>query len=249
MLIRNNMHTITKRVINSIIRRLRYFIRLIINTNHSKIEGIKLNTKHPQISNKLKRKILIEEYENHEIKIIKSTLESDDKIVEIGSGIGFISAFCGKEVGQLNVTAIEANPSLIEIAKETFEENNMSIEILNFAIGEENGVTPFYIEDDFWSSSSIKRSDRAKKIEIPTKKIDDVLEEITANYLIIDIEGYEKILIDKKIPNKIKKICIELHPHIIGKEETSKVIRSLLYNNFIIDTKMTSNDVFYFYRK
>ena len=54
---------------------------------------------------------------------------------------------------------------------------------------DKDGEISFYLEDDFWSSSMIKRSDNAKEVKVKTANINDELEKYGSNFLIIDIEG------------------------------------------------------------
>ena len=51
-------------------------------------------------------------YENSEISIIKNTLDKEDVVLELGTGIGFISAFCAKQVGGDQIFTFEGSPSL-----------------------------------------------------------------------------------------------------------------------------------------
>ena len=49
-------------------------------------------------------------YESAELRTIHSKLEPEDRVMEIGAGIGFISSCCAKKIGSDRVLAYEANP-------------------------------------------------------------------------------------------------------------------------------------------
>src|ERR1700722_20260570 len=66
------------------------------------------------------------EYESGEINIIKKTLTKDDKVLELCTGLGFISAYCSKKIGGENVYTFEAIPYLETSIKELYKKNNVS---------------------------------------------------------------------------------------------------------------------------
>mgnify|MGYP006435514619 FL=1 len=108
----------------------------------------------------------------------------------------------------------------------------------------------FYIEKNFYSSSTIKRSDDVEKIAVKTENINEQIKKYRPNFLIVDIEGGEVDLI-KKINFKashISKLLIELHPHVIGDNDTNHIIKNIMDSGFLLDAKKSGELVFYFYR-
>ena len=153
--------------------------------------GVLLITKHSMISKGIQKQIFFSEYEAKEIDIIKNRISSGDIVMEVGAGIGYISAYCSKIAGEDKVFAYEANPALIELILLTHKANNLSPTVTNALLAKGEGEHEFYIEEDYWASSTIKISKEAKKITVPQKDINIEIERIQPTFLVIDIEGGE----------------------------------------------------------
>lgn len=52
------------------------------------------------------------DYEQDECTVVQTTLRPDDRVLEVGAGIGVITALCCRIAGDGNVTVYEANPGL-----------------------------------------------------------------------------------------------------------------------------------------
>lgn len=208
--------------------------------------GIKLNLRHPSISKNLKRTFYNGSYEKDEVVILSQYLQPDDVVMEIGAGIGFLSAFCALRVGNDKVFAYEANPNMLKKIKETYDLNNVAPTISNVLLSDSSGEIDFYLEEDFWSSSIVKRSKEANKIKVKTKNINLDIIENNPSLLIIDIEGGEMQLLPMIKFNNIQKVIIEVHPHVIGQREVSKVIALLIENGFNLDLGVSKGIVLFF---
>ena len=65
----------------------------------------------------------------------------------------------------------------------------------------------------------------------------------------MDIEGSEVDLADESIDlGCITKICVEVHPNIVGDEPTSRFIQSLLNRGFRLELSSSKGDVLFFQR-
>ena len=159
------------------------------------------------------------EYEENEAKVVEQRLEPDDVVVELGGGIGFISALCAKRIGSASVHVYEANPSLKSPIEELYRLNDIAPDLHMYALGPNSGEAPFYVAEDFWSSSSLQpqpnTSARSKllgqvkafeallqpqpntsarsKLLVQVKAFEEemALYPRRPNFLIIDIEGGE----------------------------------------------------------
>lgn len=207
--------------------------------------GVKINDG-DHISENIRRFIYSGGYESTEIKILSQVLYPTDKVLEIGSGLGFLTIFCAKRIGGKNIVTYEANSHLIDKIKENFSINNVNPNIQNGILGDANSETDFFIEDSFWSSSTIKRSNGAKVVKVKTKNINNVLLDTHSNFIIMDIEGGEKELIYKINFDMVDKLLIEIHPHVIGNTQATKIIAYLFKKGFELDFTVSKDNVFYF---
>lgn len=188
-------------------------------------------------------------YERDEVDKLKKVLEKKDNILEVGAGIGFLSAFIAGKIGDDRVIAVEANPTMMPLIKKTHQINSVSPLVLNCVLAESGGYKyDFYIEKDFWSSSIVQRSNSADKVSVDSVSVNELIKEYSVNFLIIDIEGGEKDLFEILDCSEINKILIELHPGVIGDKAVSNIIRNILSKGFSLDSRLSSACVYYFYK-
>ncbi len=209
------------------------------------IEGVKLNIDHPSIKG-IKKFFYENKYEHKEIAILKNVLEEDDVVFEVGAGIGFISTFCAERVNK--VIAYEANPEMIKKIKETYKLNGVNPILKEGILLDKEGEIEFFLEKNFWSSSTIRRSKDSKKIRVRTFNVNKEIEKFDPNFLIIDIEGGEKDLIPIIDYKNINKVLIEFHPDIIGEKLVSNLIKYLIEQGFYLDLYKSIRNVCYFQR-
>jgi len=240
-----------KKAIRYFMRMLKAKIRKILSVKKMQLRGVWVELTHDNISPELKHFFYNESYESEEIGILSKHLSSHDVVMEIGAGIGFLSTYCAKQIGSDKVFAYEANPFMIEKIKETYKLNSVEPVIKNTLLSNKEENINFYLEKNFWSSSTVKRSEDAECVQVKSSDINNEISQTKPTFLIVDIEGGEKDLIpmiDFK-NNSIQKIIIEIHPHVIGEYESSKIIESVISQGFAINFKESKGIVFMFERK
>ncbi|MCD6298054.1 MAG: FkbM family methyltransferase [Deltaproteobacteria bacterium] len=233
------------RYVAHIIKKIIYYKRRIFRPKVIKNYGVKINTGE-HISKNIMNFIYWGAYEGEEVAILSKVLKPTDKVLEIGSGLGFLTIFCAKQIGSENVVAYEANPLLVDKIKENFSLNNVNPDIRNAVLDDIESEVDFFVEDSFWSSSTVRRSDEAKVIKVKTRDINDTLLDTQPNFIIMDIEGGEKELIYKINFDSIDKLLIEIHPHVIGNTQATSIIAYLFEKGFELDFALSKGNVFYF---
>ncbi len=211
------------------------------------ISDIKLILK-KEWSYTVKDHLIKKDYETSEIEIIKNNINKDDKVLEIGTGLGYIASFCAKTVGNDNVTTIEANPFLQRYHNKVFNLNNVKPKVIYNAVGTNNAKTTFYIDKmNFWASSLIPfKAKKLMEIEVDNVDINELIKEKNPTFLIIDVEGYEYELIKQiKDFSFITKIQIETHPKIIGQNKIEIMVNQLKESGFKLDMHYSINDQFF----
>lgn len=163
------------------------------------------------------------QYESPEARIVRHAIAPGDVVLELGTGLGFVTSLCTKIVGSENVHSYEANPALEPVIRRNFKLNSVAPHLEIALLGEENGTITFYVMKNFWSSSTIKRHPKAKPINVPMKRFNDELARIRPSFLVLDIEGGEQDFIRYAQLDGVQKVCIELHPHVIGPVAVTEV--------------------------
>jgi FkbM family methyltransferase len=162
-------------------------------------------------------------YELPERTLLQEALADHDVVLELGAGIGVVTTICAKRLGSQRVYSFEANPHLIPLAKETFALNDVAPVIENSIVGTSDGERQFYLEKDFWSSSTVKRSVRAHAVKVRVRRLSEAIRVIRPTFLIVDIEGGEAEIFDTVHLEGVSKVLIEFHPHVIGRDAVGRI--------------------------
>jgi FkbM family methyltransferase len=143
-------------------------------------------------------------------------------IIDVGMHDGQDTAFYLAK--GFDVVAIEANPSLVDTARDRFasEIESGRLQILPVAIAETAGKLALAISDEVsvWSSMSpvfIERNESAagvayRYVDVPTRTFESILEEVgVPHYLKVDIEGLDMLCIRalKQLENVPDFVSIE----------------------------------------
>jgi FkbM family methyltransferase len=208
-----------------------YFWRIIYQPDKVKLYGVTLLVNDKVISKWIRNAIYKGFYEGAEAKLIKKYLSDNDRVLEIGGGIGLIGSLCKKAA---SLVIYEANPLLIPIIQNNLTLNGVQADLIQSAITKdvEEGKATFYIGDDFWNAS-LTPVVGYEAIQVPKKNLEEALLENATSFLIMAVEGYEHALLyGFVIPENIKKIMIEIHPKRLSEEQLVEINLSLTNNGF-----------------
>jgi FkbM family methyltransferase len=187
-------------------------------------------------------------YECDEIRIIKNKISENDIIIEIGTGLGFVSSYCAKIVGSTNVHTFEANPYNVSTAKDVFKKNNVNPSIYNALLGNDDGTMDFTI--DYKSRlASTTFINKKETVSVGKLLLNAQIEKIKPTFLIMDIEGGEYDIFSIINFQSIVKVQFELHPKILDDKACIEIFEILTNNNFIQSNDVSINQNYFFCKK
>lgn len=196
---------------------------------HARQAGVRLPLG-PHTSPRVAQSLLFSDsYESAERELLERYLEPGDIVLELGTGLGLIATLAARPVGSDRVSTYEANPALIAVARETFRVNGVAPRLEACALGLDEGSMDFYVEPDFWSSSSTARSARAMRISVPVKPLDQVIAALEPSFMVVDIEGggETELFARAQLGPSVRKLMIELHPHVVGQAAIDEMLGRL----------------------
>jgi FkbM family methyltransferase len=223
------------------------------------LKGIKLSIDDDAtLSKNVLLSILQGGYEDIENRIMLANLDPEDKVLELGAGLGFNSIAAAKVNGG-KVLAYESNPYLMTLIRCNQQYNHVSFEVRNKILVSRRSLTPtisFNISENE-NMSSVKNYQRdghriKEVVEVETEYIGDVIGSFSPTFLIVDIEGGEEDLFsntDFLLNTSISKILIEVDPEIIGEEACTAVIKNILDAGFNLHTRYCEDSRLYFKKK
>lgn len=184
------------------------------------------------------------EYEKGEINIIKKALQPGEVVLEIGTGLGFVSAYCSKVTGAENVYTFEANPLNVQAAKEVFQKNDVHPHLQNALLGRGEGTMAFNIDSRSRLASSLALEGQSK-VDIKQSDLNEAVRLINPDFLVMDIEGAEFDVFSGIDFHNIRKIQFELHPDILGKEKCDAIFAILERSGFTKDAVSDERNFYY----
>jgi len=182
--------------------------------------------------------------EPYSTQYVIDILKEGDVILDIGANIGYYALLEAKLIGESGkVYAVEPVPGNFELLKKNTHLNDFKhIELFCLGASDIDGETEMFLYDQAnWSSMIARAGKESKnKIRVKTVTIDNFLaDKQMPSFLRMDVEGFEgNILKGMKRTlenNKLNRIFIELHPHIMIEKEVIDTLAILKNNGFEIE--------------
>jgi FkbM family methyltransferase len=178
-------------------------------------------------------------YEAKEAKWVFKAVRANDRVLELGAGIGVITSLIAKISG-VQVWSFEANPSTAALAQRVISANGIGNVVLSqglLAAGEPHTI-PFYVRKDLWMSSMDKnQGPYEREISLTSTNIDDFIAHHAINVLVMDIEGAEQDLLCKSELAGIDRVFLELHDHLYGLSGIREITQALAAKGFAYDPR------------
>lgn len=183
------------------------------------------------ITPKIERPMRKGRYESGECALLEDILREDDRVLDLGAGVGLVSAIAARTASAGHVTAVEANPRLIGLIGETWALNGVTnATLLNAVVsgGKRKSKAKFYLRRDFWASSMEPDSRPYEDVaEVETIPITRLMKETRSTVICCDIEGGELGLFDEVDLSGVRQVVVELHPKVYGEEGAARVRAAL----------------------
>ena len=178
-------------------------------------------------------------YEAKEAKWVCKAVRANDRVLELGTGIGVITSLIAKVPG-VRVWSFEANPSTAALAQRVIHANYLDNVVLSqglLAAGEPRTL-PFYVREDLWMSSMDKNQGPYQRvISLTSIDIDYFIADHSINVLVMDIEGAERDLLGKSQLPGIERVFLELHDHLYGLSGIREITQALSAKGFAYDPR------------
>ncbi|SLN63730.1 protein-L-isoaspartate O-methyltransferase [Roseovarius litorisediminis] len=181
------------------------------------LNGVLLSVPDEMINPRIAAKLANAGYEAHEAQAAQMRLRPGQRVLELGSGLGYIASICAAVTGPENVVTVEANPELLAVIRANLDQNGFGqVTLLHGAVAEMKDATQeieFEKKKTFWASSIADVSANPDLVvSVPFLRLSDLLAEYRPHMVIMDIEGAEQYLFDARWPRFVRSVMMELHP-------------------------------------
>ena len=209
------------------LQRLKTWLRKRLKPQTISIWGVTVATDLGTVTKDIRKALYREDYEASEARMVREHLRNDDRVLEIGGGVGLISLLCAKTCGAENLSIFEPNPAAVAAIEVNFSLNGMTPNISQAAMALEDGTIEFFMNDNIFSSSLIDRKNDAEPVAVATRDIRSVIAETKPTVLVMDIEGAEIDALPHAAAPSVRAMIVELHPHIVGQDAVDGLIRTM----------------------
>ena len=161
-------------------------------------------------------------YEGQEIAGALAVITPNDRVLELGAGIGLVGAVAAKACKAEAVLSFEANPTLIPHIQALYDLNDICerIEVRNEILISDPDMPaalPFFVTPSILGSSLIESTKRpTQSVDIPCAAYEDVRRDFRPTVLMIDIEGGELDFLRHANLDGLRAVVIEFHPDVYG---------------------------------
>ena len=192
--------------------------RFLVRSRTVEYEGLSVQIRRSGMIEPILHQLYYKEYERPEIDGLATVIRDGDRVLELGAGLGIISALASRAAGQSgHVRSYEANPGLIADTQAFFTANSVAnVALINAVLVNEADPKPrlFHLAGSFAESSllGVEVSGSQGAVEVAAESLSRVLSEFQPDVLICDIEGAEIELFPAFPPSNLRAAVVELHP-------------------------------------
>lgn len=213
------------------------------------LSGVKIPLDMPVLSDAILESIRSGEYEYQEQRQLPGIVKPGERVLELGVGIGFIASMILRHRNTQAYLGFEANPDLLPSIREVFELNEVEGAVCNAVLIHDPDVThlDFYKRHHFWASSlSPEPWAYESMVAIPARQLNAVIAEFQPTLIVCDIEGGELDVFRQANLSGVKRIYLEVHQNVLGRQGIRELFDILSAKNFHYDQFHSSGAVVLF---
>lgn len=182
------------------------------------VNGVALSVPDEMLNDRIAKKLASGGYEAHEAHAALMRMKPGHRVLELGSGLGYIASICAGVTGPENVTTVEANPAMLPVIRDNLDRNGFqAVTLLHGAVtGQSDGgdQIAFDPKKAFWAGRiADEDADPDKVVSVPLLPLASLLQKMRPHIVIMDVEGAEQHLFDAPWPSHVRGVMMELHPN------------------------------------
>jgi FkbM family methyltransferase len=200
------------------------------------LRGLTLFLPEAALKGNLERALTSGRYETHEADALLLHLRPEDRLLDLGAGLGFICALAARVLGETSVLGIEAGPDTVKLARRNLAANGLDgVKVMRGAVvGEGEGEVEFGQRPAFWASA-LKGPEgwpeNAEVIRVPARPIGKLLAKFAPTVICCDIEGGELQVLTQPLPG-VRLVVVETHPEVYGAAGVARIGAALQSQGF-----------------
>ena len=190
-----------------------------------RLSGLDLALPEELATPEIHEKLINGTYEEDEARSADRCVRKGFRVLELGTGIGYVTAICARRAGPENVLSVEANPDLLPVAEANLARNGLSgVTLLHGAVTgpvEEGATAEFALAEGFTASSL---SGKGRGVRVPLVSIHDLIRAHKPHVVLMDVEGAEADMFNRPWKCPLRFCVMELHPRKYHARTIKKIV-------------------------
>lgn len=178
------------------------------------------------------RAISRKRYETQEITAALRSIGTQDRVLELGAGLGIVGAVIAHNCRPERIESYEANPALIPIIEGLYAANGLTnIAVRHSVVSSDANppeTLPFYIHGSFLGSSLRPRRRAREVVDVAVTPFDRIRAALRRTAIVMDIEGAEHDLLPRLDLAGVRVVSLELHPSVYGPRGIDEIFAALM---------------------
>ena len=172
-----------------------------------------------------------------------------DRVLELGGGIGLVSAVLAKRRDLKHIHIYEPNAPMADYIRDTHALNTIDNATVHTAIlGKRKGTAPFEVRGGLFGASPKEADGPTSTETVDVQNVKTQVKAIRPDVLICDIDGAEAALIPLMDLNKVRAAVVTLNPQTTGPEGVTAVFQAFMTAGLSYFPKLSSQKVVTFRR-
>lgn len=207
------------------------------------IDGIRMRID-PLMSPFNVRKLADGRHTVHERALLSAHLRDDDRVMELGGGIGMVAIHCARRLGPGRVASWEGNPRMEGLIRENYALNGVEPELHMAVLGEAPGEMTFYVAERFSHSGLTDNTGAGTPVAVPVEPYEAARARLAPTVLVVDIQGGEVMFFGHASLGGVRMILVEFHPPVTGLAPILSIRRRLRREGFREASRAGTSSVF-----
>ncbi|AHM02898.1 Methyltransferase, FkbM family [Roseibacterium elongatum DSM 19469] len=209
------------------------------------INGVDLVVPAGLASAEIVEKLRAGSYEADEARAADRCVKSGFRVLELGTGLGYVATLAAQRTAPEHVLSVEANPDLLPVIEGNLSRNGCSgVSLLHGAVAgqaEEDETVCFHISEGFTGSRLGARGGR--QVEVPLIGFHDLIRAHRPHVVLMDVEGAEAGFFDRPWKCPLRFCAMELHPRQYGPATIKKIVDAMSAMGMTYDPVVSSRKI------
>ena len=189
------------------------------------LNGISLGVPNGLATPEILGKLADGTYEADEARSADRCVRPGFRVLELGAGIGYVTALCARQAGPQNVLSVEANPALLPVIEDNLARNGLSgVTVIH---GAATGAVAEGAMGDFAISAGYTGSSldgKGQAVQVPLVSIHDLIRAHKPHVVLMDVEGAEADMFNRPWKCPLRFCVMELHPKKYHARTIKKIV-------------------------